>query len=131
MTAPESKPLHFTHDLELHDEARALIDFDIDSIRQMVSAQRDSEPSVWVVAPEGYEKDGHALRDNETIRLIAYAAESGMVYATDGCNSCRHTPGVRIETATPRELESLSTQAQLPPAMLRVLAGLLSGTEPL
>ncbi len=131
MTAPESKPLHFTHDRELHDEARALIDFDIDSIRQMVAAQRDSEPSVWIVEPEGYEKGGHALRDNETIRLIAYAAASGMVYATDGCNSCWHTPRVRIETATPLELESLSTQAQLPPAMLRVLAGLLSGTEPL
>ena len=116
--------IHYTKDLELHDEARALVDFDMESIRQMISAQHDPEPTGWVAAPEGYQQDGHILRDSDSIRLIAYVANSGTVYATDGCNSCRHNN--RIEKSTIDELETLSERTQIPSTMLRLLYELVS-----
>ena len=116
--------IHYTGDLDLHDEARTLVDFDMESIRRMISAQHDPAPTMWVAAPEGYQQDGHILRDNESIRLVAYVPYSGTIYATDGCNSCRHSS--RIEKATLDDLELLSERTQLPFAMLRMLALLVS-----
>jgi hypothetical protein len=116
--------IHYTEDLELHDEAQALVDFDMESIRRMISAQRDPAPSVWVAVPEGYQQEGHILRDSESIRLVAYVLDSGTIYATDGCNSCRYKS--RMEKASPDELESLSERIQLPYAILRLLAQLVS-----
>jgi hypothetical protein len=94
----------------------------------MIAAAHDPEPSLWIVEPEGYQSNGHSLRDSEAIRLIAYVRESGTVYATDGCNSCWHRSEVRIEASSPHQLESLSEHTQLPAAMLELLAGLIAGT---
>ena len=116
--------IHYTNDLELRDDARILVDFDMDSIRLMISAQRDPEPAVWVAAPEGYQQDGHLLRDSDSIRLIAYVPDSDTVYATDGCNSCRHIS--RIEQSTIDELETLSERTQIPSGMLQLLAQIVS-----
>lgn len=108
--------------MDLNEPARALVEFDMASIRQVVAARRDPEPGVWILEPAGYQKDGHPLRDNETVRLIAYVAASRSIYATDGCNSCRHAPDVRIETAAPEDLARLSARTQLPGPMLALLA---------
>jgi hypothetical protein len=126
MTAPEQLPVHHTREMELHEEATSLIDFDIASIRQMVAAHRDSAPVLWIVEPEGYEKDGHVLRDNEAVRLIAYVTASGMIYATDGCNSCWYSPDIQIAKATDAELTSYSNRTQLPATMLELMRRLLS-----
>jgi len=116
--------IHYTNDLELQDEAQALIDFDMGSIRQMILAHRDPEPAVWVAAPEGYQQHGHVLRDSNAIRLIAYVADSGSIYATDGCNSCRHIS--HVEKSTQSELKTLSGTAQLPIDMLKLLNQLVA-----
>ena len=114
--------LHKTRKMELNDSARALVEFDMASIRQVVAARRDPEPAVWILEPAGYQHDGHPLRDNDTVRLIGYVPASRAIYATDGCNSCRHAPDVRIETAAPEELARLSARTQLPESMLALLA---------
>ena len=65
-----------------------LVQFDADSIRQIVRARQGVEPDVWVVDPERYEKNGRVLRDSESPRMLAYSRHDGTLYATDGCNSC-------------------------------------------
>jgi hypothetical protein len=118
--------VHYTSQRELGDGAKALVEFDMDSVRQMVAAGRDPEPAVWVVSPEDYESGGHCLRDSESIRLIGYVPESGTIYATDGCNSCRHRPDTPIQSQNAEELATLSRHTQLPTAMLEALARLAS-----
>ncbi len=121
--------LHPTREMDLNEPSRALVDFDMASIRQVVAARRDPEPAVWILEPAGYQKDGHPLRDSETVRLIAYVA-SGTIYATDGCNACRHAPDVRIETAGPEDLARLSARTQLPGPMLALLARRIQELDP-
>jgi hypothetical protein len=112
--------IHYTHEIELNDAASALVKFDMESIGQMVSAERATQPAAWVAEPDGYQQDGHVLRDSDTIRLIAYVVDSGTIYATDGCNSCRHA--IRIETSSVVELEAVAESTQLPLPMLVLLS---------
>jgi hypothetical protein len=116
----------FTRPAELGAECDRLIGFDMDSIRQMVHADREFEPDIWIIDPEGYEANGHPLRDSESIRLIGYVAGSGTLYATDGCNSCRHRPAKRMEELDAPELEAIFSGTQLPVRMLAELARQLS-----
>lgn len=120
--------IHFTRQTPLDREARALVDFDMDSIRQMVRADHEADPAVWIVDPEGYLADGHVQRDSASIRLVAYVSESGTIYATDGCNSCRHRPEKRIEDIDESEFPSVFAQTQLPVTLLRELSRRLSAS---
>jgi len=118
----DSSRIYYTGPGHIPPECQDLVRFDMDSVRQMVRADRESEPEVWIVDPEGYLSNGHPLRDSDAIRLIAYVPASGTIYATDGCNSCRHRPGKRIEELDGPELEETFTGTQLPATMLEELA---------
>ena len=117
--------IYYASEDRLSEEANALVEFDMNSIRRVVAAERGDEPEVWVVAPEGYQTDGHTLRDSESIRLIAYSKHSRIVYATDGCNACRHILNTPLETKKDEELITLSEQTQLPQSLLQALARLI------
>ena len=117
--------IHYTSELELSEGVNALVAFDVDSIRQVVASERGDAPDLWLVAPEGYEENGHPIRDSPNIRLIAYSKNAHIVYATDGCNSCRHILKAPLETNTDEELRILSEQKQLPQALLQGLARLI------
>lgn len=117
-----STRLYYTRPVDLPPECHELVRFDMDSVRQMVRADRETEPEIWVVEPRGYASNGHPLRDSDAIRLIGYVPASGTLYATDGCNSCRHRPGKRMEELDERELEETFSGTQLPVSMLEELA---------
>ena len=118
--------IHYSSTGELSEEAQKLVDFDIESIQLVVAAQRSSEPDVWIVAPEGYQAKGHLLRDSDSIRLMAYSNRSDIIYATDGCNSCRHILETALEATDENGLATLAERAQLPLSMLRRLAELIT-----
>lgn len=117
--------IRFSSDLQLSDEARKLVDFDVGSIERLVAAERTGPPGTWLAEPNGYQDDGHVRRDSESIRLIAYASEARVLYATDGCNACRHTLEKSLETSGPGELEKVSRLTQLPLEMLQKLVELV------
>ncbi len=119
--------IYYDNNKELSEEARKLIDFDADSIRRVIAAERGEEPEVWLAAPDSYQADGHTLRDSESIRLIAYSKKARVVYGTDGCNSCRHILDAPIEENKDEELATLSRRTQLPEALLQRLARVLRG----
>jgi hypothetical protein len=80
--------MNFLHDRKLSQQASDLIQFDSDSIRQVVSAEHGAMPDVWLVDPDSYEKNGRVLRDSESPRMLAYSTKDHTLYLTDGCNSC-------------------------------------------
>ena len=84
---------HCFHEGQLSPAASDLVQFDAESIRQIVSAQRGSEPDVWLIDPSQYERNGRVMRDSDSPRMLAYSNKDRILYATDGCNSCsRHLP---------------------------------------
>ncbi len=102
-----SEPVYFS-DPTLSQAARDLIHFDMDSIRQVVAAQRDREPDVWLADPDAYEKDGRILRDSPSSRLLAYSRTGRVIYATDGCNACTRRLGMPLESISDSELQSFA-----------------------
>jgi hypothetical protein len=80
--------MNFFRERPLSQAAADLVQFDADSIRQVASAQHSAAPDVWLADPDGYEKNGRVLRDNESARMLAYSTKDHILYATDGCNSC-------------------------------------------
>lgn len=117
--------VHYATEQKLHDEAQRLVDFDIQSLLQMVTAEHRSEPELWLAEPGGYEEDGHPLRDSPSTRLIAYSVKSRILYATDGCNICRHILDSPLDTYRPEDIASASEYTQLPVQMLERIAQLL------
>ncbi len=109
----------------LSDAAKAHVEFDMGSIRQVVAADRGDEPDVWLVAQHGYQTKGHPLRDSDSIRLLAYSKNSHVVYGTDGCNTCRHFLNTSLETIVDRELTAISERTQLPQTLLGHLARII------
>jgi len=75
---------------ELSAKAEELIEFDMDSIRQIAASQHLHPPEVWIIHPDLYEKAGRIQRDSTSARMLAYSPERHIVFATDGCNSCAH-----------------------------------------
>ena len=83
--------MNFLRERKLSQAASDLIQFDADSIRQVISAHRLDNPDIWIADPDSYEKNGRLLRDSESPRLLAYSTKDEMLYASDGCNACsRH-----------------------------------------
>lgn len=119
---PDDTVILYSSDLSLDDEALALVGFDFESVSQVIRAERDGRPDVWLARPEGYQSDGHMLRDSETIRLIAFCKDSSVIYATDGCNACRHHLTEPLGQMSDDDLRSFSAQTQVPYAMLIGLA---------
>ena len=90
-----------------------------------MAAERDVEPELWLADPSGYQADGHVLRDSSVIRLIAYSIERQTIYATDGCNSCRHKLDTPVGNCQMETLKALSEHTQVPIALLEKLIELL------
>ena len=116
---------YYSSDEALSERALQLVEFDVGSIRQAVAAERGDPPDVCLVAPNGYQTNGHPLRDSDSIRLIAYSKNSRVVYGTDGCNTCRHVLDKPLEAFTDDEREALSERTQLPPSLLHALARII------
>ena len=123
MTSPE---FHYFRDGELSSAASDLVQFDADSIRQIVSAQRSSEPDVWLIDPAQYERNGRLLRDSDSPRMLAYSSKDQILYATDGCNSCsRHVPA-NLQKLGQRDLEAFAKENDLRLELLERMLSFLS-----
>ena len=117
--------IYYTNQDQLSAEATERVEFDVGSIRQVVAAEGGDEPDAWLVDPNGYQANGHSLRDSDTIRLIAYSKSSWIVYGTDGCNTCRHILDRPLETTPDDKLAALSEQTQLPRSLLGHIARMI------
>ena len=93
--------------------ASDLIQFDADSIRQVVSAHRRADPDIWLADPDAYEMNGRLLRDSETPRMLAYSTQDQTLYATDGCNSCARRLHTKLDLLTPGELRYFAENNEL------------------
>jgi len=100
--------MNFFSNRVISDAARDLIQFDVDSIRQVVAAQRGREPDVWLADPEAYEKNGRILRDSPSSRLLAYSRVDRTMYATDGCNACTRRMCIPLESVSDSELQTFA-----------------------
>jgi len=115
---------NYYRDCLLSAKALDLVQFDYDSIRQVVSAEHLTTPDTWLVDPDEYEKNGRILRDSESPRMLAYSAKDRVLYATDGCNSCaRHLP-VKLESFSVDDLQLFATENELRLELLQRLAAL-------
>ena len=121
--------VHYTDERELQDSAKELVDFDVGSLLLVVAAERQPEPEFWLAEPGGYEDQGHVLRDSDTIRLMAYSPGPRIIYATDGCNSCRHVLETSLDGCERADLKAVSAYTQLPLKMLERLAGLIRDSK--
>ena len=117
--------MNFFREKKLSTAASDLIQFDADSIRQVVSAQHLSKPDVWLVDPDAYEKDGRVLRDSESPRMLAYSAKDLVLYATDGCNSCARRVSRNLAQIPDDELREFAKDNELRLELLESLIRLL------
>jgi hypothetical protein len=115
-------------DRKLSQAASDLIQFDADSIRQVVSGQRLTIPDVWLADPDAYEKNGRVLRDSETSRLLAYSKKDRVLYATDGCNSCARRLQTDMALLAAPEVDELARDSDIPPELLRKLVRLIASS---
>lgn len=117
--------MNFFRDAALSEAASDLVQFDADSIRQVVSSQHRTTPDVWLADPDAYEKNGRILRDSESPRMLAYSTRDRVLYATDGCNSCaRHVPA-SIENLEEPQLQVFAEENELRPELLQKLIAIL------
>lgn len=114
-------PLLYSSDRALGPEAGDLVRFDVESVSRVAAGSRDGEPDVWLARPEGYEGDGHVLRDSESIRLVAWCRSASVLYATDGCNTCRHPLAPPLESLSPDAVRALASRIQIPEDLLQRL----------
>jgi hypothetical protein len=110
---------------KLSPAASDLVEFDAESIQQVVSAERSSRPDLWVVDPFQYEKNGRVLRDSESPRMLAYSTADQMLYATDGCNSCARRVPADLRTLSRDKLKSFAEENELRVELLEYLVSLL------
>jgi len=96
--------------------ASALIEFDAESVGQIIRAGHGHEPDIWVIDPDRYEKNGRVLRDSDSPRMVAYSRQDGILYETDGCNACSRAA---------EDLNSLSERNEVPAELLQYLISLL------
>src|SRR5262245_18716222 len=106
----------------LSKAAEDLVGFDMASIKQVVAAGHARMPEIWLVDSNAYERNGRALRDSESPRLLAYSPEDGIVYATDGCNSCTRRLDTPLETLTDSQLQTFAEDNEIRLDLLERLA---------
>lgn len=117
--------MNFCRARDLSRAASDLVQFDADSIRQVVSAQHRSHPDVWLADPDAYEKNGRTLRDSESPRMLAYSIKDQILYTTDGCNSCVHHVSAKLESFAEDQLKQCAAENNIPAELLQHLAALL------
>jgi len=120
--------LHLT-ERSLSPKAIELMEFDMDSIRQVVAAEHNQQPELWLSDPDQYERDGRILRDSATPRLLAYSPQNKTLYVTDGCNSCSHQLEADLNRLTADQLQVLSEKTGIRLEFLRTLKGYTPGPQ--
>jgi hypothetical protein len=115
--------MNFLRERALAQAATDLVQFDADSIQQIVASQHGSAPDIWLADPDAYEKNGRVLRDTETQRMLAYSTKDQILYGTDGCNSCVRT--VDLKSLHQDELKRFAEANGLRLDFIQHLAALL------
>jgi hypothetical protein len=118
--------LNYFRKPELSPAASDLVRFDADSIRQVVSADGARLPDVWLVDPEAYERNGRLLRDSESPRMLAYSITDGILYATDGCNTCARRVPAQLKSLPPDKLRFFAGENELRPELVEYLVSLVN-----
>ena len=108
----------------LSAEAEALVQFDMDSIRQVIASRHAGLPDIWLADPALYENNGRLLRDSTSSRLLAYSANDHMIYATDGCNSCARP----LDGLTDSALHTLASENEFRFDLLKRLAEMITSS---
>jgi hypothetical protein len=103
--------MKFLRERALSQAASDLVQFDAESIRQVVSSQHRTDPDLWLADPDAYENNGRVLRDSETQRMLAYSTKDQILYGTDGCNSC--TRQVKLGSLPADELKQFAESNEL------------------
>jgi hypothetical protein len=117
--------MNFFRERSISEAASDLIQFDADSIRQIVSSQHRTNPDVWLADPDAYEKNGRVLRDSDSSRMLAYSTKDQVLYGTDGCNSCARQVRATLESLPEDELKQLAEDNDLRLDLLQRLASLV------
>ena len=124
--------MNFFRDRKLSQAASDLVQFDAESIRQVVSAEHIAQPDVWLADPDAYEETGRVLRDSESPRMLAYSTTTHVLYATDGCNSCTKRVRTNLELLPSSELKQIAEENSLRLELLESLVALIGhkGSDP-
>ena len=117
--------MNFFRERALSEAASDLIQFDADSIRQIVSSQHRTNPDVWLADPDAYEKNGRVLRDSDSSRMLAYSTKDQVLYGTDGCNSCARQVRATLESLPVDELKQFAKDNEIRLDLLQYLVSLL------
>jgi hypothetical protein len=102
--------MNFLHERTLSPAASELVQFDSDSIRQVVSGEHLTPPDVWVADPDAYEKNGRVFRDSDSPRMLAYSKKDHVLYANDGCNTCTRRVETQLERLPSEELQTFAEE---------------------
>ena len=117
--------LYRLNDRSIPPKAEELIDFDMDSIRQIAKAERLKAPELWLANPDQYEETGRILRDSTSPRMLAYSPEGKVLFATDGCNSCAHYLQADLKEYDEASLVTFSNDSKIEPALLNRMVAIL------
>jgi hypothetical protein len=117
--------LYRLNDRAIPPKAEELIDFDMDSIRQIAKAERLKAPELWLANPDQYEETGRILRDSTSPRMLAYSPERKVLFATDGCNSCAHYLGADLKELDGEKLKDFANNSKIEPALLTRMVAIL------
>jgi len=106
-------------------KAQELIEFDMDSIRQIAKAEKLRAPELWLANPDQYEETGRILRDSTSPRMLAYSPERKVLFATDGCNSCAHFLAADLKELDERALKTFANESKIEPRLLARMVAIL------
>lgn len=115
-------------DRVLSARAQDLVDFDRDSIRQVIAGNHARQPTIWVADAELYEFNGRILRDSTSPRLLAYSPDDQILYATDGCNACIHRLATDLKNLDDGQIQALVDGSKIRRELVLQLTNLLSGS---
>jgi hypothetical protein len=118
--------VHYLTDTPLSAKAEELVQFDVDSIRQVATGAHAVPPTIYLADPEQYEKNGRILRDSTSHRLLAYSPQDAVLYANDGCNSCTHGLTSDLKSLAPEQRRAFARDNSLREDLLDKLAELIS-----
>ncbi len=117
--------LYRLNDREITPKAQELVDFDMDSIRQIAASEKLKAPQLWLANPDQYESQSRILRDSTSPRMLAYLTERNVLLVTDGCNSCVHFLKLDLKEMDEETLRSFSTESHIAPELLRRMVEIL------
>jgi len=110
--------LYRLNDREITPKTQELVDFDMDSIRQIAVSEKLKAPQLWLANPGQYESQGRILRDSTSPRMLAYLTERNVLLVTDGCNSCVHFLKLDLKEMDAEALKVFSAESHIAPELL-------------